>query len=110
MAEPLSGNGHGHLAQHLMFWHLEHGDEAQAEAIQKWVGDVDFAAADTDRRRAIATYNLACFYGRVGRAGDALPLLRESFAGARDLVAFAGKGPDLDPVRTDERLVELLAT
>jgi len=28
MAEPLSGNGHGHLAQHLMFWHLEHGDEA----------------------------------------------------------------------------------
>ena len=110
MAETLSGNGHGHLAQHLMFWYLENGDEPRAEAIQKWVRDVDLAAADSDRRRAIATYNLACFYGRVARAGDALPLLRESFAGAPDLVTFAARDPDLDPIRTDERLVELLAT
>lgn len=106
--ESVPGNGHAHLAHHLMFWYLESGDEASAENAQVWVRDLDSGPPATDRDRAYASYNLACFYGRVGRPGSALPLLRESFAGAPDLIDLARKDPDLDPIRSDKEVTALL--
>ena len=106
--ESVPGNGHGHLAQHLMFWYLESGDEASAEKAQLWARDIESPASATDRQRANATYNLACFYGRVGRPRVALPLLRESFEAAPELVEWARKDPDLDPIRTDAEVAALL--
>jgi hypothetical protein len=106
--ESVGGNGHGHLAQHLMFWYLESGDEGAAEASQLWTRDLEHAIHAGGKSRAYATYNLACFYGRVGRAGEAVALLRESFAGAPDLVELSRKDPDLDPIRDDPAVAALL--
>jgi hypothetical protein len=107
--ESVPGHGHGHLAQHLMFWYLESGDEASAEKAQLWVRELESGPSASVRQRSYATYNLACFYGRVGRAGVALPLLRESLEGSPDLVELARKDPDLDPIRGDEEVAALLA-
>lgn len=107
--ESVPGHGHGHLAQHLMFWYLETGDEASAEKAQVWVRELESGASASQRQRAFATYNLACFYGRVGRAAVALPLLRESLEGAPELVELARKDPDLDPIRSDGEVAALLA-
>ncbi|MHB8589214.1 MAG: TPR end-of-group domain-containing protein [Candidatus Dormibacteraceae bacterium] len=60
------------------------------------------------RARAYASYNLACFYGRVGRAGGALPLLRESFKDVPELVDLARTDPDLDPIRSDREVAAVL--
>jgi hypothetical protein len=107
--QSVSGTGPGHLAQHLMFWYLESGDEASAEKAQLWASEMDTALAPNEKQRAFATYNLACFYGRVGRAGAAVPLLRESLAAAPELVDWALKDPDLDPIRGDKEIASLLA-
>ncbi len=98
----------GHLGIHLMFWYLESGDEASAEVAMRWAYELETAAAADAKARAYVTYNFACFYGRVGRAGAALPLLRESFEGAPELVEFARKDPDLDRIRSDEGVAALL--
>jgi hypothetical protein len=98
----------GHLGIHLMFWHLETGDEASAESAMRWAYELEVAAAADARARAYASYNLACFYGRVGRAAGALPLLRESFKAAPELVDLARKDRDLDPIRNDVEVAALL--
>jgi hypothetical protein len=106
--QSVPANGHGHLAQHLMFWYLDSGDEASAEKAQLWVRELENAAGADDQQRAYATYNLACFYARVGRAAAAVPLLRESLEAAPDLADWARKDPDLDPIRTDKEIASLL--
>ena len=104
------GNGHGHLGQHLMFMYLESGAEDRAEASQLWMHDVDRRAFPDPVDRANADYNLACFYGRVGNATKAVPLLRASFGARPELIPHARTDPDLDRIRDDARVKELLAT
>ncbi|MGH7764810.1 MAG: TPR end-of-group domain-containing protein [Candidatus Dormibacteraceae bacterium] len=106
--ESVPGNGHGHVAEHLMFWHLELGDEKSAEAAQVWAHDLNRDLAPDPAHRAYADYNLACFYGRVGRADKAAPLLRESLKARPELVAQARKDKDLDLIRTSDKMRELL--
>ena len=108
--QTVPANGHGHLGQHLMFWYLETGDESRAEAAQVWQHDTDVLAFPETADRANADYNLACFYGRIGRADKALPLLRASFASRPELAAHARKDPDLDRIRDDPAVRRLLAT
>jgi hypothetical protein len=98
----------GHLGNHLMFWYLELGDEASAEAAVRWAYELETAAAADAKARAYASYNLACFYGRVGSADRAVPLLRESFAAAPDLVDLARRDSDLDRIRHDRAVGALL--
>jgi tetratricopeptide (TPR) repeat protein len=98
----------GHIGIHLMFLYLELGDEPSAEAAMRWAYELETAAGADARARAYASYNLACFYGRVGRAGHALPLLRESFTAAPDLGDLARTDPDLDPIRGDREVAALL--
>ena len=99
-----------HVGQHLMFWYLERGDQARAEAAQVWVRDMEEATFSDPRRHATAAYNLGCFYARVGRADVAVPLLRAGFEGRPDLAELARTDPDLDPIRQDPAVKELLAT
>lgn len=99
----------GHLGTHLMFWNRESGDEASAEAAMRWAYDVEIAGALDAKARAYASYNLACYYAVGGRAGEAAPLLRDSFEGAPDLVEWARKDADLDPIRGDREIASLLA-
>jgi DinB superfamily len=98
----------GHLGLHLMSWHLESGDEAAAGAAMLWAYELEMAVAADAKARAYASYNMACFYGRVGSAGDALPLLRESLKDAPELKDLAQKDPDLDRIRSDDQVADLL--
>jgi DinB superfamily len=107
LADSGPGNA-GHLGSHLMFWYLESGDEVSAEAAMRWAYELEIAAAADAKARAYASYNLACFYGRVGRSGPAVPLLRDSFDGAPDLVDWARRDTDLDPIRGDSEVASLL--
>jgi len=107
--QTVPGNGHGHVAQHLMFRHLDAGDVNGAEEVQIWCHDVDFQAFADAKPRAFADYNLACFYARIGREEMAANLLRHSFEGAPGLKALAGRDPDLDPIRDSKPIQELLA-
>ena len=97
-----------HTGEHLTYWYQESGDQTQVEATQRWLRDIYVAVAPDAKSRANANYNLACFYARSGRAAEALPLLRESFEGNRELREWAKKDSDLDPIRNDPSLQEIL--
>jgi hypothetical protein len=100
----------GHLGVHLMWLYLEQGDRDRAEAAARWGYELETTAFASPEERAVADYNLACFYARVDQARDALPLLRQSFEARPSLVEIARRDPDLDPIRDDSELKELLAT
>ena len=107
--EMLPGVG-GHLGTHLMFWYLDHGDKERAESAANWAYRLESRSFAEAEQRADAAYNLACFYSRVGKVAAAVPLLRGSIEAKPELVAFARKDPDLDRIRDDPRVVELLST
>jgi hypothetical protein len=97
-----------HTGEHLSYWYQDAGDETKLEATQRWLRDIYVAVAPDASSRANANYNLACFYARGGRAAEALPLLRDSFAHNDQLREWAKKDSDLDPIRGDAQLQELL--
>lgn len=99
-----------HTGEHLTYLYQDSGDEARVEATQRWLRDIYVAVAPDAKHRAGATYNLACYYARNGRAAEALPLLRESFEGNPRLREWAKQDTDLDPIRDDPAVKELLAT
>jgi hypothetical protein len=103
------GSEGDHLAAHLMWAHLDAGNEVAAEAAVRWAWDLSSRTSTNPRSNALGAYNVACFYARLGRVEDALPLLREGFEGALDLKDWALSDPDLDPIRDDSRVAELLA-
>jgi len=98
-----------HFAAHLFWCHLDAGNEKAGEAILRWAQDLSSRTSSDPRNRAVAVYNLACFYARTGQVEEALPLLRESFEGAPDLKGWAHKDPDLEPIRDDPKVRELLS-
>jgi len=104
------GNSYGHLAEHLMFWHLEQGNEEAAEAAQQWMYDLVRAHFPEPKAVAAATYNFACFYVRVARNDEALLRFRHAFELDPELKEVAGKDSDLDRIRDHPELVELLAS
>ena len=99
----------GHLGVHLMFLHLERGDELRAESAARWGYEVETSFFEKPEERADATYNLACFFARVGRVDEALPLLAASFQANPGLRELARKDPDLESIRDHAELKELLA-
>jgi hypothetical protein len=103
----VTGNGHPHVAQHLVQWYREHGDEAAAEATSRWMRSLDDLFTD-QRSRAIAAYNQACFHAQTGDAARALPLLAESLQIDPGLQAWVAQDPDLDLIRGDAAVRSLL--
>jgi len=102
------GNGHPHVAQHLVQWYREHGDAAAAEATSRWMRELDDLFTDSPSRAA-AAYNQACFYATAGDAEHALPLLRASLQIDPGLRGWIAQDSDLDPIRGDAAVRELLA-
>ncbi len=102
------GNGHSHLGEHLMFWHLELGDEEAAEVAQQWVHDVNRAEFPEPKAVAQSTYNLGCFYSRIGRADEALFRFKQAFELDPSLKKLAQTDPDLDPIRNQQELTALI--
>ena len=99
----------GHIAIHLMFWFMDSGNVARAEAAARWGYDVECSVFPEGPKRAEAKYNLACFFARAGRIDEALPLLRDSLRDNSEVAGWARNDPDLDGVRDDPRIRELLA-
>lgn len=106
----IDGSPGDHLGAHLMWCYLEAGDEDAAESVQLWARDLSTRLFDDPRSRGVASYNLGCFYARVGRPAEAVPLLSEGFEHSPDLKEWAQKDPDLDPIRDSPEFKELLAT
>jgi len=98
-----------HAAAHIFWVHLDAGNEPAAEAVLRWAQDLSARTSTNPRNHAVGVYNLACFYARTVRVEEALPLLRESVAEAPDLKDWAHKDPDLEPIRDDPRVKELLS-
>ena len=99
----------GHIGTHLMWWHLENGRRENAEAAAIWSYEVESEAFPEPAKRADASYNLACFYSRAGQADKAVELLRGALAAKPELKQLAATDPDLEPIREDPRVVEVLA-
>ncbi|HLZ95409.1 MAG TPA: DinB family protein [Candidatus Dormibacteraeota bacterium] len=106
--EVVPGMG-GHLGVHLMFWFMDGGDSVRAEAAARWGYEFECGLLPEGEKRADASYNLACFFARVGRVDEAVPLLRESFRFRPALVEWARQDPDLAGIRDHPDLAPLLA-
>lgn len=106
--EVVPGNGHYHLGQHIMFWHLDQGDEEPAEAAQQWVYELDRTEFPEPKSVAASTYNLGCFYSRVGREDEALYRFKQAFELDPALKDVARTDPDLDRMRNHAELVALI--
>jgi len=91
----------GHAGTHVWSCYLDAGEEDRAEAVARWVSDLEGRFFTTPEQLADSRYNLACFYARTGRADEALPLLRQSFEAKPELVAWARKDQDLDQIREE---------
>jgi hypothetical protein len=101
------GNGHAHVAQHVSSWLAEHDDAAGAEATALWAFTLETDLFPEAADRAVADYNLACFYARTARVEEALPLLAGALRSQPDLRDWARNDPDLAPIRDDPRVQSL---
>jgi tetratricopeptide (TPR) repeat protein len=100
----------GHSGTHVWSWYLDIGEEARAMAAARWTAGMEASFFTKPEQLAESRYNLACVYGRLGKAKEALPLLRESLAARPDLIALARRDADLDRIRHDPGFARLLAT
>ena len=100
------GNGHGHVAQHLSYWAVEHGDPDAAEEAARWSYAINSELFPENQ--PVADYNFACFYARNGAVDQALPLLSSALRARPDLRAFALEDVDIEPIRDDPRVESLL--
>ncbi len=89
----------GHAGVHVWSWYLDVGDENRALAVAMWASDLEGSFFNKPEQLADSRYNLACLYARLGKPDEALPLLRKSFEAKPELVAWARKDRDLDPIR-----------
>ncbi len=106
--QEVCGTSFFHLGEHLTYVYEDVGDERRAEAGQRWIHDLHLGVAGDGRQRGTAEYNLGCFYAKRGRASEALPLLHKGIALRPDLAEWANNDTDLDPIRDDAGVKELL--
>ncbi|HKW07740.1 MAG TPA: DinB family protein, partial [Candidatus Dormibacteraeota bacterium] len=97
----------GHAGTHVWSWYLDIGDEERGMTAARWTADIEGRFFDTPDKLADSRYNLACVYARLGRADEALPLLRQSFEAKPELAGLARKDRDLDRIR--EELAPILS-
>lgn len=91
----------GHAGTHLWSWYLDIGDENRGMDAARWTSDLEAGFFSTADKLAESRYNLACVYARLGKADDALPLLRASFAAKPELSDLARRDHDLDRIREE---------
>jgi hypothetical protein len=104
----IPADGHQHVGQHLIQWHLEAGDTDSAEQIALWVRELDDHFTDA-QSRAAAAYNLGCFFARIGRDGDAISQLASSLQLDASLREWAREDADLVSIRGLPEVQRLLS-
>jgi len=108
LSRTVPGHVH-HLAEHLMFWHLEQGNEEAAEAAQLWVHGLDRAQFPEPKAVAASTYDLGSFYAHIGREDEALHRFKLAFELDPSLKKRAQTDPDLERIANHPELAALLA-
>jgi hypothetical protein len=106
--QTVPGHAH-HLAEHLMFWHLDRGNEEAAEAAQLWVHGLDRAQFPEPKAVAASTYGLGCFYVHIGREDEALLRFKFAFELDPSLKKLAQTDRGLERIRNHPELAALLA-
>jgi tetratricopeptide (TPR) repeat protein len=102
--------GHAHpLAEHLMFWHLDRGNEEAAEAAQLWVHGLDRAQFPEPKAVAASMYDLGCFYVHIGREDEALLRFKLALELDPSLKKLAQTDPGLERIRNHPELAALFA-
>ncbi|HKC20148.1 MAG TPA: DinB family protein [Candidatus Dormibacteraeota bacterium] len=91
----------GHSGVHVWSWLLDVGQEERAMEVARWSAGVEAQFFTTPQQLAESRYNLACVYARLGKAEEALALLRASFDAQPDLRRVAQKDHDLDRIREE---------
>jgi tetratricopeptide (TPR) repeat protein len=104
----IPADGHQHVGQHLIQWHLEAGDTDSAEQIALWVRELDDHFSDP-QSRAAAAYNLGCFYARIGRDEHAISQLAASLQLDPSLREWAREDADLVTIRPLPEVQRLLS-
>lgn len=89
----------GHSGTHVWSWLLDAGEDERAMEAARASIDVEKRFFTTPEQLANSRYNLACVFARLGKAEEALPLLRESLAAKPELLSLARKDHDLDRIR-----------
>ena len=90
-----------HSGTHVWSWLLDIGEDRRAMEVARWSAGVEERFFTTPEQLAESRYNLGCMYARLGKAEEALPLLRASFEAQPDLRAVAQKDHDLDRIREE---------
>ncbi len=103
------GNTYNHMPEHLAGWLAERGEDPEAERVALWGHDLATGTFPEDRSRAVADYNLGCFYAKRGRATDALPHLARGLELRPDLREWAKSDSDLDRIRSTPEVAALLS-
>jgi tetratricopeptide (TPR) repeat protein len=91
----------GHSGVHVWSWLLDVGQEERAMEVARWSSGLEAEFFTTPEQLAESRYNLACVYARLGKAEEALPLLRASFEAQPDLRRVAQNDHDLDRIREE---------
>ena len=99
-----------HAVTHVWSWYLDVGDEEPAIAVANWASEVEGRFFTTPEQLADSRYNLACAYARLGKPGEALPLLRDSFEAKPELRQLARRDQDLDRLRDDPEFKKILVS
>jgi hypothetical protein len=93
------GTPYYHVQEHLAQYLRDRGDLAQARRIHEdWTAEVDQPGMP-DLARAIAVYNLACFYALTGDADAAIPRLAVALRLSPGLIEWSKQDTDFAAIR-----------
>ncbi len=100
---PLRGalflNSYFHPVEHLVEFHLQHGEQARAnQLIQASVRDLG-RLEPTDAVSGLGLYNLACLHARAGEVSPVIELLSQVFPYRPELKEWAKQDSDLAALR-----------
>ena len=102
----LAGAFYWHPEAHVVDLCLLRGDVERGIKIAE-AFTLKMGAEDSPAEKASAIYNLGCFYSRVGRTENAIEMIQAAFSLDPDLIEWSKQDPDLDPLRTVPRFVQL---
>lgn len=95
----IMGNSYTHPQTHVAWVHLHRGDLQRAREIHEALAQAQIDMDGSPASRALALYNLACFYALSGEPVKAIDLLSQALPLRADLVDWSKQDPDLDSLR-----------
>jgi len=101
--------GFWHPTGHVGEYYLAHGQPERGIALHSRAVETAGRLGAPAPARGMACYGLACAQARSGRADDAVAAIRQAISLNPELLASAGRDPDLAALREAGRLSTLLS-